>query len=539
MHLFKSNLLYLITLITIVAIAFFVRFVSLSTLPPGLTWDEAALGYNAYSILKTGRDEHGVFMPLIFKSFGDYKPGLYVYLTVPFVSLLGLNEVAVRLPSVIAGTLSVLFLCLLVNQLFKNRTLGLFTAFALALMPWHIHFSRGAWETNVYVFFVILATYLFLKAQTSNRSVLPSILVFVATLYLYQAAKLITPLYLIGLFIFNRLHQPTSLGRFIRKEKPKLIFYVILFALVAFYIYDTSTGLSGNRLSRLSLFNYRPTTSDSVYFHSVLDQWWRMVSSRYLNHFSSELLFSGKVQVMRDTLGKIGMLHLVDGFAIFAGLVFLITNPFRRASVLILYLLLISPLGGSLTLSEFSTVRSLVLVIPLAMLIGFGLYYLSIRFSRLIFIPIFLVYAHFAVLDTDIYLNHSGRLLAEGFNNGHKEAVAIIQATNPDKIAFTDVYGQPYIYYLFYTQYDPAKFQKLRSFKDGGVDVGFVPGFANVEFRQPQYGDLINTPNSIFVGTYDNFPDSFDFKKDYIDSVTDVKDLSEKIVFRVIKTSKK
>ena len=91
----------------VIVLAILIRVVNLSSVPPHLTPDEAALGYNAYSILKTGRDEHGAFLPIVFKSFGDYKPGLYVYLTVPFVGLMGLNEFSVRFPSALMGTISI------------------------------------------------------------------------------------------------------------------------------------------------------------------------------------------------------------------------------------------------------------------------------------------------------------------------------------------------------------------------------------------------------------------------------------------------
>ena len=84
-----------IILIIILIAAFFLRLYHYNY--PPLLWDEAALGYNAYSILHTARDEYGQFLPLIFKSFGDYKPGLYVYLTLPFVAIFGLNPLAVRL----------------------------------------------------------------------------------------------------------------------------------------------------------------------------------------------------------------------------------------------------------------------------------------------------------------------------------------------------------------------------------------------------------------------------------------------------------
>ena len=93
----KNNNFYFYLVIFI--ISFVIRYISIQTTP--LLWDEASLGYNAYSILKTGRDEYGTFLPIIFKSFGDYKPGLYVYLCLPFVYILGLNELSVRLPSII------------------------------------------------------------------------------------------------------------------------------------------------------------------------------------------------------------------------------------------------------------------------------------------------------------------------------------------------------------------------------------------------------------------------------------------------------
>jgi len=110
----------ILLLAAIFLLALAIRTVNLGNHPPGLTWDEAGLGYNAYSILKTGRDEHGIFMPLIFKSFGDYKPGIYVYLTVPSIAVFGLTEFAVRFPSALAGTLTVLFTYFLAKELFRR-----------------------------------------------------------------------------------------------------------------------------------------------------------------------------------------------------------------------------------------------------------------------------------------------------------------------------------------------------------------------------------------------------------------------------------
>src|SRR3989344_5593497 len=108
-------------LILIVFLGFVLRFLGLGSNPPGLYWDEVSLGYNAYSILKTGSDEHNRFLPIdTFKAFGDCKPPGYIYATVPSIALFGLNNFAVRLPSALAGTILVLVTYLLVKELFPN-----------------------------------------------------------------------------------------------------------------------------------------------------------------------------------------------------------------------------------------------------------------------------------------------------------------------------------------------------------------------------------------------------------------------------------
>ena len=141
-----------ILLTIIILLGLTLRLYHLDTRPVGFTWDEAALGYNAYSLLKTGKDEYGKILPVVFKSFGDYKPGLYIYLTVPMVKIFGLNEFSTRLPSAILGTLLIVVIYLLVCKLFVTCHLSLVTSLMLAINPWSIHFSRGAWEANVALF---------------------------------------------------------------------------------------------------------------------------------------------------------------------------------------------------------------------------------------------------------------------------------------------------------------------------------------------------------------------------------------------------
>ena len=96
-------------LFVVVVVAFVLRVYGIGNDPPALSWDEVSIGYNAYSILRTGADEHGRMFPIdAFKAYGDYKPPIPIYLTVPSVFLFGLSEFAVRVPVAIMGTLTVL-----------------------------------------------------------------------------------------------------------------------------------------------------------------------------------------------------------------------------------------------------------------------------------------------------------------------------------------------------------------------------------------------------------------------------------------------
>ncbi|HOZ53701.1 MAG TPA: glycosyltransferase family 39 protein, partial [bacterium] len=200
-----------IPLLIILIISIFLRSYKLSTTPP-VNSDEAALAYNAFSLLETGKDEHGISWPLHFKSFGDYKPGGYVYLSLPFIKILGLNTLAIRLPNLILSVLSIYFFYKLVSLL-SIRTLGFYSTIVLSLSPWHIHFSRGAWESCTALSFTIIAIYLFysyilnLPRQRRGRKtyfyLYLSILFFSLSLYTYHSARLITPLIIIFLFVQN------------------------------------------------------------------------------------------------------------------------------------------------------------------------------------------------------------------------------------------------------------------------------------------------------------------------------------------------
>lgn len=524
---------YLI-LILILVLGLLLRTINLSNTPNGLTWDEAALGYNAYSIFKTGRDEHGTLLPIIFKSFGDYKPGLYVYLTVPFVAIFGLSEASVRLPSALMGTFLIYVIYLLTNKIYtKNKNIGLFSAFVMAVMPWAVHFSRGAWEVNVFVSILALAILYYLKFIKGESSIFPALVLASLTLILYQAAKLLTPLlFLVTFFIYYRQSTSRLITFFKSKQKKYLIFFLIF---GIWLIYTTLFSNAGNRLATLSIFGYKPELANTYYDNQVLLKF-KLIMSRYFYHFSPEVLFyEGARIVERAHIPGTGLLNPIELLPILFGLYFISKKFSKKSRYLLFSLLILSPIPASLTLAEYSPLRALFMIVPLSIISGCGLYFLWSQ-KKKIFFTIIAFYLLFGVYVFDLYFAHSRSTFAFEFNDGHKQAVQIIKDHPTSKVIFTDVYGQPYIYYLFYTNYDPRLYQSKNDFQSGGLDVGRVGHVGNVEFHQFGKSELSLFHDTLFIGTEGNINRDFDIASDSISYFKQIETSDNKIIFRSVIT---
>lgn len=147
----------------IVVLAFFLRFYKITQIPPALNWDEASIGYNAYSILKTGRDEWNRPFPLHFKSYGEYKLPAQIYASIPGIAAFGLNELGVRITPVVYGTLTVVLLYFLTKALFGSELVALTASLLLAISPWHIQLTRASFESSFSVFWVVMGIWFLVK----------------------------------------------------------------------------------------------------------------------------------------------------------------------------------------------------------------------------------------------------------------------------------------------------------------------------------------------------------------------------------------
>jgi 4-amino-4-deoxy-L-arabinose transferase-like glycosyltransferase len=478
-------------LVVIIAIAFVLRGYRVSTNPPSISWDEASIGYNAYSILKTGKDEHGKFMPIdTFAAFGDYKPPVPIYLTVPFVALFGVSELAVRAPSVVAGTLSIWIIYLLVCELFvksKQKTLLAFiTAGLLAISPWHIMLSRAGFEANIALLWILLGAWLIRKAVTNPTLLYICWLPFVAGIYTFNSARYAGPLIAFGVAV--------SVYKQLLVHKRQLLLGMLISLVLLFPIVPHLLSKESRlRFNEVSIFtdlrtvltaNARQTQDGSgklsVITHNRRIGYAREYFIHFFDHFEPRFLFvhgDGNPKFSIQDTGQllvIGAPFLIYGmFAIFA------ESP--AIGWLLIWWLVVSIAPAAVARETPHALRTENALPVWLIFTSYGIVswirnqvakniklYL---FIGICFLFIFNFYYFWHTLMAHYPKEYSGE-----WQYGYKNAILLAQKLEKeyDTIVLTESIGRPYIYALFYGNIDPVQFWKT---KDASFDAA---GFYNV-----------------------------------------------------------
>lgn len=511
-----------ILLILIIVLAFLLRFYLLGKNPPSINTDEAAIGYNAYSILKTGRDEYGQFLPLAFRSFDDYKPPLYIYLTVPAVAVFGLTEYAVRFPGAAMGVMAVFFVYFLFNRLFHRPRLGLLCSFFVAISPWHLIYTRSAFESGALVFFTAAAVYFFFKGQDRKFYYLPSILFFGLSPFLYQSAKAFTPL-LVGLLLFFFIWLKNY------AVKSKIIISVIYVLILVPGLLTLISPEGSLRFQGMSIFNDQQAGIDFVetrrvdwlrndnrsvlLFHPLFATHLDTLISSYLSYFRLDYLFMDHSDTRPGYVSQNGLLYLFELPFLIIGFYFLFRKFPLPYGLFILSWLLIAPLAGSVVVGAPTSVRSTTMIIPLNLIVAIGILFslkslprhgfykiLSSLILTIIVIYGLAFYEHMLFVHAPI--EHS-----EQWYYSYKQVVARAQQLAPsyDHVVVSNTLDQPYIFFLFYTKKNPLDYQK----SGGTVSGGFRADqnkFDKYSFVFLDWNRVHQQPHTLIIGAYSDFP---------------------------------
>jgi len=513
-------------LILIIVIASFLRFYHLGNNPPSLTWDEAAWGYNAYSLGIDGRDEFGRFLPLNYlESFGDFKPPVYVYLDVIPVKLFGLNEFSTRFPSAFFGVLTVLITYFLVKRIFWNSKLkesyALFSALFLAISPWHIMLSRAAFEANVATFFLVAGVWLFLAGvQEKKWYIVFSAIFFVISIYTFNTARVVAPILVLFLGLIFRKKLIEN-----KKQTFVAILMGILLALPTIsFLFSPQAGLRFKEVNIFSDINVIKTTNQEI--KNDKEVWWsKILHNRrvayglsYVEHYFDNLnpnfLFIKGDGNPKFSTQNVGELYLWD-LPFFAAGAFLLFRK-REGKWWIVPIWLLIGIIPAATARETPHALRIETTLPtFQILVAYGfsqfLFYIkrygSFFKAIIIFVGVLLftnVFYFFRDYNASYLYEFSGE-----WQYGYKDSIEYVKSVEKDfnNIYITSDLGRPYIYYLFYTKTDPRIFRKDNIVRRDNF------GFVSVD-RFEKYNFLngavkINNGRGIknlFVKTSNNIP---------------------------------
>ncbi|PJE69227.1 hypothetical protein COU96_00860 [Candidatus Shapirobacteria bacterium CG10_big_fil_rev_8_21_14_0_10_38_14] len=465
----KGLLIFLIVLL-----GFFLRVYRVGKTPSGFFCDEAAIGYNAYSLLQKGEDEYGEPYPFFFRSFGDYRNPLPIYFNILTVAAFGLNEFSVRFTSAVAGTLTILIVFLLTERLWGNL-IALLSSFLIAISPWHLHFSRFGSEYIYFPFLFSLGLYLFIVGLKKEYLLPIGFFVLGISLYTYYPAWLVTPLFIIGLFFIYR--------RQLFKLKKEFIIGILIFMFTLLPLFigvKNKTALT--RWNRVSAFKNLGNNSVAVSAKNL--------ARTYFAHFSYDFLFKkGDIGYLghfinRFSVRGMGELYLFQLPLVILGLLALVKTLNKTASQTIFLWMVLYPLGSTLIGTDGGgpfAFRSIIGVVPFQIISALGFFQILFIVKKLskrhhqflkTFFVIFIFFAALFSLESYLYRYHIEYPLYSsdfwGWQFGPREVMKYFLEVrnNYDNLFLMGDFNSPEIFIKFY---DPENICQGRC-QTGGME---------------------------------------------------------------------
>lgn len=511
-----------ISLVVLTIIGGFLRFYEISKNPVSLSIDEVAFGYNAYSILKTGRDEYGTFFPVTFKSTGDYKNPIPIYSMVPSIALLGLNEFSIRVPTALIATLSIPIFFLFFMVITQSLVISLIATILLVISPWHIYYSRYVSDHLIAMFLVVLGALCFLRIFKSGRWFwgFGSAIFFVLSMYTYYAERLFVPLVILLLLILKRVDLKI-------RFKQLLLFVIVSVVIAAPLIFLTFFGPDRARaqmtwVGRDVEFTRNvavgPKESIPLLGSDNLLLFY-FGARKYLNYFDPGFLFYNGLKMTEEGSYGVGVLYLFEIPWLILGIIALIKKRVINKNLIIGWIL-IGLIPASLTNNEQHPGRTFFILPMLLLISAIG----AIEFFRLIRTRLNhnlrnIIYAIFIVVivwnlgqTLLTYIVHFPRQRGEDFMEGTKETVEYaLKNKNKYQEIVIDPYrgieapyivGIPHMYILFYSQYDPATYQQEEKIRPDGSF-----GFDKFTIRKIDWRVDRDKKDTLFIGSPWSLPE--------------------------------
>lgn len=492
----------------IIALAFVLRVLAF---PPSPNWDEVSLGYNAYSILKTGHDEWGSLLPLIFRAYGDFKLPLYSYLSLLPISLLGLTVFATRFVSLLAGSLLPLVIFFIVKKLLpKSHYLPYLSALFIAISPWSIFLSRIALEANLFLLLATLSFYLLWQKKLSLSAVS-----YALCLFTYNSSRVLLPIYLV-FFIYTIIKSASF------SVKNILAYLILGLSIIVFLFQSFSTSGSArykwvslidsgtvNRINqnRGQLALVSPLLAKVV--HNKITYFIALSAVNYAKHFDPRYLFWHGGSNYQFNIPNFPLIYPIFGLFFIIGFYASFRLLAKRDYLFLLTWLLFSPLPSAITRDAPQPLRSILFFPIVSIYIIFGLYYFyQHRFYPILLSFFILVCLYQLIIFNQAYTNYQHQY-ASSWQYGYDQLTDYVKQNYPsyDRIYITKKYGEPHEFLLFFWPWDPQKYQNSPKDWNYHTDWYWVDSFDKFVFVDDwTFKALPISASALYISSSGNYP---------------------------------
>ncbi|MFA6185069.1 MAG: glycosyltransferase family 39 protein [Candidatus Shapirobacteria bacterium] len=467
----------------ILVIGLLTRFINLDKFPVALNWDEISHGYNAYSLINTGKDQWSTSWPIFnFRAYGDYPTILNMYLSMPFIYFFGLNEWTVRIVSAFCGFGLIIIAFFLGQEIFKNKKKSLLLMLLVVLSPWTFFPSRGVFQSTVAQFFFSLGLLFLIKAIKKIKFLPLGIFFFSISTYAYHNTKIVVPILLLTYFLifFKEIKQKIS--------KHKNFFTISLLVLSILVIPQLINTFNKEAQARSRwVFIINPASINEIENNRNIYQGSQLVAKlkynrvtlfsttvfkNYLDFVNPKILFFNSTQNFQFNIPNTGVLYSVYLPFFYIGLIILILKSIKKSSpenkkyIFLNFWFLIGLIPAVITIGDFPIIRAMT-ILPLPQIFIVYGFFKTISFlknskTKTIFTILFLIiliiqsFSYFKNYFNDYSQNYSS-----SWQYGYKETVNYIKENynSYDQIIFTKKYGEAHEFVLFYWPWNPKSYQ--------------------------------------------------------------------------------
>lgn len=444
-HWFESKRGKRVLFLLLLAIGIMVRMIYLGAMPAGTDQDEAMAGYLAYTTYTEGMDITGYHNPVYFEAWGHGMNALESYLMIPFIHVLGLNDLAIRLPQAILGCLSLPVFYLLLKRIFDEKTAWI-GFFLLVINPWHIMMSRWALESNLAPAFLLFGLYFFILALEKHPwYYLLSALMYGLSLYTYAILWLVVPVILLLQIIYVLVMKRARVNWYTAG-------FVVLLGLIAL------------PLLLLNVVNHywMPEIKTALFSIPELAAWrsgdLRFSNLFHLNTFSNlfSLLITQTDGWVRSSFPQFGLYYLFSLPLILFGVVQSVRDCFVRMrakefSLEVFALIqLIAAVFVCLLLNEINANRINCLHISLILFCAVGVRSLFQLQWKTVSQAVIVLYCVSFLAFAGYYFGAGQKVLSDFYRPGTKEAISYAQTLTDDTIVCR-MHGR-YSKVLYYTK---------------------------------------------------------------------------------------